>query len=299
MSDQSSAGPEMSLPTPAHATTPPGGQHTCDCPSCAAARGSGASAQNFVYAIGRVETRFPRVSVEKELAQAIGRTDSASLTDRQVLAKVLKDRNNRYLARQLCWVFTIGNLENYILVPRDPADYGTLIDALRAAPEPADLDVVIGVGGQVAPPTLCNGLQVPIVAFDQIYSFDRQTLFKSIPRLDKTPDAEFNAVATELWDRIAQIADNSGGTDEHRALNYLLVRYPAVYTNLAEQHRQSSSLTGVAVNASPTNVGRKVMDVSFSFTHRQTAVVQKFAVRVDVTDEFPFLLTRLRPSYDR
>lgn len=29
--------------------------------------------------------------------------------------------------------------------------------------------------------------------------------------------------------RIVQIADNAGATDEHRALNYLVVRYPRIY----------------------------------------------------------------------
>jgi hypothetical protein len=39
-----------------------------------------------------------------------------------------------------------------------------------------DLDVVIGMRGSIAPPEFCNGLMLPIVAFDQIYSFDRSAL---------------------------------------------------------------------------------------------------------------------------
>jgi hypothetical protein len=44
---------------------------------------------------------------------------------------------------------------------------------------------------------------------------------------------------------------------------------------------------------------RKVVDVVFAFTNRSTDVVSKQAVRVDVTDEFPFLVTKLSPYYDR
>ena len=34
---------------------------------------------------------------------------------------------------------------------------------------PNDIDVVIGMRGPIAPPEMCNGLMIPIVAFDQIY----------------------------------------------------------------------------------------------------------------------------------
>ena len=37
----------------------------------------------FVYAIGRVEARFPNLSVEKEFAQATGRAETAGKTDQQ------------------------------------------------------------------------------------------------------------------------------------------------------------------------------------------------------------------------
>src|SRR5215472_13613227 len=155
------------------------------CPTCgtAPATNSGVAATpSYVYAIGRIEPRFPRPSVEKEFAQATGRAETAGLTDRAALQKVLSQRQNRYLARQLCWVMTIEGLETYILVPHDPADLDLLVEALRQAPSPMDLDCVIGVRGPIAPPEMCNGLMVPIVAFDQVYSFDRDSLIKSIPR---------------------------------------------------------------------------------------------------------------------
>lgn len=44
---------------------------------------------------------------------------------------------------------------------------------------------------------------------------------------------------------------------------------------------------------------RKIVDVIFSFTNRQTDVTEKFFVRVDVTDGFPFLVTKMSPYYDR
>jgi len=70
----------------------------------------GITSPSYIYAIGRIEARFPRPSVEKEFAQATGRADTSGLTDRQALQKVLSQRQNRYLARQLCWVMTIEGL---------------------------------------------------------------------------------------------------------------------------------------------------------------------------------------------
>jgi hypothetical protein len=253
----------------------------------------------YVYALGRVEPRFPRLAVEKEFAQATGRAETTGLTDRQVLHTVLSQRQNRYLARQLCYVFTIEGLETYILVPRDPGDFELLVDAVRPAPRPTDVDVVIGMRGPIAPPDLCNGLMVPIVEFDQIYSFDIDILLQSIPRPEQIPADQFAPATEELFMRLMQMADNAGATDEHRALNYLAVRYPAIYATLAEQQAQNLSLTAVDVRLSRLSGVRRIVDVIFSFTHRQTDVTEKYFVRVDVTEEFPFLVTRLSPYYDR
>ena len=41
-----------------------------------------------------------------------------------------------------------------------------------------------------------------------------------------------------------------------------------------------------------------MVEVIFSFTNRETNVVDKKFVRVDVTEEFPFLVTNLSPYYD-
>src|SRR5713101_1473247 len=85
------------------------------CPTCGTPGGVTVP-PSYVYALGGIHPRFPRLSVEKEFAQAGGRAETANLTDRQTLRKVLEE--NRYLVRQLCWVMTIGGLETYILVPR-------------------------------------------------------------------------------------------------------------------------------------------------------------------------------------
>lgn len=272
------------------------------CPSCGVTPqsngGSISVAPTFVYAIGRIEPRFPRPSVEMEFAQAVGRDKTSGLTDRQALHAVLTKKENRYLVRQLCWVMTVEGLETYILTPGDPADFDLLIDTLRPTPQPGDLNCVVGVRGPIAPADLCNGMMIPIVVFDQVYSFDREALIKAIPRPEKISAKEFAPAAEELFDRLMQMADNAGAEDQHRALNYLALRYQAIYANAAEAFGRNASLTAVNVIPSALSGTRKILDLIFTYTNRNTDVQEKFFTRVDVTEEFPFLVTKLSPYYD-
>jgi len=255
--------------------------------------------RDFVYAIGRIEPRFPSLGIEKEFAQATGRSDTLGLTDRQATHAVLADPANRYLVRKLCWVLMIEGIDTYLLIPRYSADLDTLIDAVRPSPSPLDIDVIIGELGPLATPDTCNGLVVPIVLFDQIYSFDNTTFLTAIPRPDDLDEETFRSAASELLGRIGQLADNSGATDEHRALNYLAMRYPAIYTRATEQFMRNSSLSSVEVVPSRLSGVRTLVNVVFTYTDRATGVADKFAAKVDVTEEFPFLAAPLAPYYDR
>jgi hypothetical protein len=95
------------------------------------------------------------------------------------------------------------------------------------------------------------------------------------------------------------MADNAGATDEHRALNYLAVRYPAIYAKAAEQYADDATLTRVEVRPSRLSGVRNIVDAIFSFTNRRTEVTEQVFARVDVTEAFPFLITKLTPYYER
>lgn len=253
---------------------------------------------SHVYAIGRIEARFPSLAVEKEFTQVIGRGETAGQTDQEAFRNVLADAENRYLARQLCWVLTVQGLETYLVQPRDPGDFGRLVETIRPQPSPIDLDAVIGVRGPIAPPELCNGLMLPVVLLDQVYSFDRDALIDALPRPEKVSDKQFKAAAGEVLDRILHFTDNLGATDEHRATNYLAMRYPAIYAKAAEQFARDFALSAVTVNPSTLSGARRIVDVIFSYTNRATDFTEKFSVGCDVTEEFPFLFTKLSPYYD-
>jgi hypothetical protein len=44
---------------------------------------------------------------------------------------------------------------------------------------------------------------------------------------------------------------------------------------------------------------RTFVDVIFAHTNRNTDFTEKFFMRCDMTEEFPFLVTKMSPYYDR
>ncbi len=272
---------------------------TADCPTCAAGDTTADTADaSYVYAIGALEPRFPSLGLEKEFVQATGRAETARLSDSAALRRVLAEKRNRYLLRRMCWVMSIQGQETYIVMPSTPEDYDMLLEALRPSKRPTYSDVVIGVRAGLAPPEMCNGLVVPLVSFSQIYSFEAEELIAAIPVPVGVQEEEFRPKAEELFYRIVQLADNAGATPEHRALNYLLTRYPAIYELVNDYQARDFSLTGVDAAPSRLSGVRQVVAVVFSFTNRNTDVTEKQFVRVDVTEEFPFLVTKLQPFFD-
>ncbi|MCP5049668.1 MAG: hypothetical protein GY940_21035 [bacterium] len=248
--------------------------------------------------MGSIEVRFPSMAVEKEFAQVIQGEKTGELTDEEVIYKVLKE--NRYLAREACFILTIENIDTYILKPMDPLDIDQLIEGVKPERRKGtDCDVVIGIKGPNAPAEMCNGLMIPIVIFDKIYSFDVPGLINAIPKPRGIEEKRFRTAAEELFYRIQQMADNVGEMDEHRVINYLAVRYPRIYDLTAEKYAEDCSLTGVEVNPSRLSGVRKLLDVVLSYRNRKTDVLEKYYVRVDVTEKYPFLVSKLAPFYDR
>jgi hypothetical protein len=264
------------------------------CPTCAA---NATGNPQYVYTLGRIRALFPSVGIENEFAQVVGREKTDGMSDNEVMFKILSEPQNRYLARKLCWTLSIEGLETYLLNPVNSADIDMLINSLRPAPKMNDINVVIGILGPIAPANYCNGLQIPIVGFDQIYSFDVPSLIKSIPNKSKAKN--FTAIAEELFIRIMQMTDNAGATDDYRALNYLAVRYHGIYATASDCYSRNFSLTGVEVRPSALNGTRKMVDVIFTFKNRTTDFTEKYYCRVDVTELFPFLVTKMQTYLER
>jgi hypothetical protein len=288
---------------------PASGSSACTCGAAGGVctcGGNQSRLSGFVYAIGTIEVECPSIAIEREmqlLARHLGVETEPDVNmpmkpteDRIWQHAVLsKDRKmTRYLARQLSWRLTIEDYPAYILSPRDPADLDELIDCLarpkfpkrdggrpkkgaKAGPSsrtpafghPQDLDVIIGVAGTQTP----DGIEVKM---DQVFTIKPEQL-----------------ILPGAGGYFAQLADNRGLTDQDRAYNYLIARYAIASENL-EEINQEFELAGVPVIYSRLGGdSRRIVRVIYTFNSKgpNTPAQRKYFVRVDVTEEFPFIAT--------
>jgi hypothetical protein len=273
-----------------------------ECPGCAAHR-AGQEPQThrpaFVYAFGNIQATFPDLGVEKEYAQVVGVSPTRNLTDRQTLHEVLSQPENLYLARQMCYVFSICGVATYLLRPRFAEDYRQLVDAVRPEPSPSDIDVIIGQLEGIASPSECGGLALPVVTMEHLYSFDDATLVGALEQPKGMPREGFETAAKELLMRVMQMTDNTGASPTYRAVNFLVCRYSAVYVKTFEMFTRDASLTSIDVRPSRLSGVREIVDVVLTYTYRDTDVSEKYFVRLDVTYMHPWVVTKLSPYYDR
>ncbi|MCK1396234.1 S8 family serine peptidase [Bradyrhizobium sp. 1] len=307
----------MIAPPAAPAVTPAG----CSCGGGQADDESALS--GFVYAIGTVDAVYPNLAIEREmlaLSKALRipfparrAPNIAPTEDRLWQHAVLSaDRKlTRYLARQLRWRLTIEELPVFVLQPNDAGFYDDLIDALNrplheappapTPPPPArgrqragrkaretaseiardieatrsplgpveDLDVVVGALG----PRTADGT---VVAIDQ--------LFQTTPAL----------LAPASLIGLPQLADNHGLTDGERACNFLAAR-----CRLGLPVKSGYNLSGARVMPSRLGAGfGRIVRVIFTYSNASGAIEEHF-VRVDVTHEFPMIVSELQPYLER
>ena len=99
--------------------------------------------------------------------------------------------------------------------------------------------------------------------------------------------------------QMLQVTDNAGETDEHRAINYITIRYPEVYKMAAKMLEAPGPYSLTKVSAMPASVQgvRKVVDVIFQYEGRETGEIIYWFCKVDVTGVFPFLVRPLSRYY--
>lgn len=275
---------------------PCGGDGAAGC-SCATGEAG------YVYAIGTVTARFPTLSVEKEFMQAWGKSTTAALTIRDSdRFEVLSQGQNLYLAREMCWVFQSGDIDVYVLRPRSYVELTDLVSCLSPTPGLISSALVVGRLGGLAPASMCNGIQLPIVTCDQLFSFTTQAFVNNIVSAVQasgvTVTGDVTAAAQRAFSILTLLADNAGQTDEHRAINYLAFKSLALYQKEIELEAQGFRLNSVNARPDPLSRTRSVQDVILTYANTTTTEIRRFFTRVDVTGEFPFLLNELATFYD-
>ena len=77
------------------------------------------------------------------------------------------------------------------------------------------------------------------------------------------------------------------------------VRYDEIYHRTQLMQDENYSFTAVDVRPSRLSGARKIADVIFSYENRANRAIQKWFVRVDVTEEFPFLISPMQQYFER
>jgi hypothetical protein len=288
---------------PARTVTPAG--CGCGAPGGVCSCGAESELSGFVYAIGTIEADYPNLAIEREMQVMAEHLGVRLAPDRGLTTRPTEDRHwqhavlskdsklTRYIARQLRWRLTIEDLPVFVLNPSDPSYLEDLIDALKrpkyakserragkrtakqavpietATSRVEDLDVVIGVAGPQTP----DGIAV---VMDQLFQVDPKQL---------APSGQAN---------LPQFADNHGLADAERACNFLAARYtpppPQVGGYVLSGMRVTPSRLG-------SGIGRIVKAI---YTFRNTAADEKeLFVRVDVTHEFPMIVSPMQPYLER
>ena len=148
-----------------------------------------------------------------------------------------------------------------------------LIEAIRPAPANEDIDVVIGV----ARPARLTGLVQRARRADGRVHADLLVRHRGVPGGDPEARRHGGEGVQDRRRRSSSAASSSSPTtparrDEHRALNYLAVRYPAIYAHATERFATNATLTSVDVQPSRLSGIRTLVNVIFTFTDRATGV---------------------------
>lgn len=274
------------------------------CPQCEGLPGSATTA--WVYAIGRIVPRFPDLGVEKEFMQAgSGGLGGVLETDR--LIAILQQEEFRYLARQLCWILHNGESDALVLVCRDDTEAERLVNRMPDA-ETAErtIQVIVGSTTLGAIDTPCAATGLPAVTIDQHLTFTIDQFIGALAEAQHEGesgreadggDDDFRAAAKDLFARLTRRSGNRGLSDEHRALNYIALRYPALYRVAADAHRDNKMLVDVLARRTQGKE-RKLVAVRLLFRGRRTDLLERYQCIVDVTDRFPFLSSSISQIYD-
>jgi hypothetical protein len=273
--------------------------------------GGGAALEpaSYVYAVGQVHTRFPSQSVEKEFYQAVA-PDEAHLPPEKLYLKVLGRGENLYIAREMCWTFSISNTDSFVLVPRAERQLVQLIAALQPRLS-TSFDVIVGRKGPRAEEDRCPDLRLPTLLCDEVSIFTLAEAVELITQalVEQGFRPEAGQVETVVNLMIPLLA-NTGDRDEQRGLDFALLRYREVYVRTwrlmfttdgvsGARIRQEYAFESAATRPADVQGNSRIVDVVFTYRGVETRERVRYFVGVDVGGEFPFVvngLTRYFPG---
>ncbi len=254
--------------------------------------GCSGSTPNYVYAIGNIHPHFPSKGVEMEYkvaSESLGKAVTEYF-------EILSQKKYTYLANRICWVMNIGNMESYIIKPRSNKQLQDIIDTLKpTVPDtPTDnFSIVVGVLRPTAAPSMCNGLQLPIVMCTQHFNFNYLEHVCKITELDIKDEVTSSALST------MESRANNGDDENERAINYLAFRSPEIYKKAVQMKHPDREPEGVhflkeiSTQSVASDNNSKVVEVIYTYQKCPTGEQVSWSCSVDVAGQFPFITSAL------
>ncbi|TBR41124.1 hypothetical protein CBF23_010940 [Marinomonas agarivorans] len=169
-----------------------------------------------------------------------------------------------YIAEKACWVFSINNIDTYLVVPHYENELNEMINALQ--PEKKQQTVaLIGWLESTAPENRCGGLQLPAVVCNQL-------LFEPTEALADIP-----------------LKLNDGTTKEQRAVNFLAFNYSSI---VPDNLTLPKPLRAINYQFYDHDSGRARVEVILTYFNQ--GIETFYSCGIDVTDQYPFVDFTLR-----
>lgn len=279
---------------------------------------------DFIYVAGFIQAEFDNLGLEKEFERSLASSndhgDAAlfmpedvkqTLTDKHwyedrayCLYKHLSNPKNRYIARQMKWSLINGYRDEMYRLEPNNQDLNALINALKPndnnGSNRSDKNAntltpinVIGAYRQNAQEALPS---IQVLKIDMITG--AEIVLKIHAQHGGFNDKKIKKVVADML----SLSENNGDTDQDRALNYALRynldiymgAYELIY-NHASSHsdREVAQLNNVTVLTEICGE-RKIAKVIFDFQNVQNSIGQHWYCAIDVTDDYPFLLTKFK-----
>ncbi len=278
----------------------------------------------FIYVIGQIKATFNNTGLEREFRNCWLQETDERYSNENILFIYLDDlaytQEQRkahhdngilysvlskypYIARDMEW--TVTDNYNYSLYRIDAGQHiEVLIDALAPRKEQHDAKhayskIVLGHAQQTAHHPL------PLLKIIKLEDINAASLAESLARqFNELDKHKLNSLVAE----VLSLTDNSGDSDTDRAVNYMVYHNPEVYRRSYRIIYGRSSHPSDVPLARLNNISvltemhgkRKIARVIFDFHNTQGGGNQYWYSAIDVTDDYPFLLTdfkRYLPCY--
>jgi len=269
-----------------------GGQCSC---------GNAKENRNFIYAVGIIKPVFPNTGLQKAFntaARALDVSDKDYYHVFSYINKTTQVASYRYIAEQISWVLSIKNKDTYQIMPRTYIELDDIIESLK--PEENSLQAVnsITIGLEGSPQTpMDNGPSLPSVLCNQVYFFTMEKLHNDIKKSVSAGTLAIQDVIKQL-----EFEPNLGNNPTDRAKNYLAFRYPTIYKQTDALKTQknnidikvdSYSLVDIQTKNNKRGDNRILIDVSFQYQSNNQKEKIFFHCDVDVSEQYPFISTKL------